>query len=377
MTELYLIRHTQAEGNLYRMMQGHWDGEITAYGRAENDLLSERFRHIPLDAIYSSDLKRAVLTAEACARYHNIAVRTDRRLRELDLGPWETLFFGNVTYYSPEDTEKFLHSPGEWSIEGAESVYDVEKRAFEALTDIAETHPDQTVAVVSHGITLRCLLTRILELPYTGEKLLPIFKNTSVTQLYYENGRFTVEWMNDASHLKGLPEYDWMTVGALRDEPFNPEDDPELYSACYRDAWQEAHGGSLIGYDEDAILRAALEHHQTYPGAIRKFYLDEKFAGLIDCNVNHGAHAGYGWISLLYLTKEFRGKGYGVQLLARAIVLYKQLGRLSIRLHTAASNTNALAFYQREGFSLLQTEPAASGTLLLMEKHLGDKSHVF
>ena len=377
MTELYLIRHTQAEGNLYRMMQGHWDGDITALGRAENDLLSERFRNIPLDAVYSSDLKRAVLTAEACARGKGIAVQPDRRLRELDLGLWETQFFGNVTSSSPEEVEKFLHSPGEWHVEGSETVYDVEKRALEALTDIANAHPGQTVAVISHGITLRCLLTKILGLPYFGEKLLPIFKNTSVTKLVFENNRFTVEWMNDASHLDGLILNDWMSVGALRDVPFNPEDEPETYCSCYRDAWQISHEGSLQGYDNHAVLHTASAHHSAYPGAIRKFYLNDEFAGLIDCDIQHGERAGYGWISLLYLTKEFRGKGYGIQLLARAIVLYKQLGRHSIRLHTGVANTKAQAFYRREGFRLLQTEPAANGTLLLMEKPLGGESHVF
>ena len=376
MTELYLIRHTQAEGNLYRMMQGHWDGEITDLGRAENDLLSERFRNIPLDAVYSSDLKRAVLTAEACARGKGIAVQTDRRLRELDLGLWETQFFGNVTYTAPEETEKFLHSPGEWSVTGSETVFDVEKRAFEALTDIANAHPDQAVAIVSHGITLRCLMTKILGLPYSGEKLLPIFKNTSVTKLCYENSRFTAEWMNDDSHLDGLKLSDWMTVGALRDEPFNPEDDPELYCSCYRNTWQTAHEGSLLGYDEHAVLRAACQRYRSYPGAIRKFYLNNEFAGLLDCDVQHGAHTGYGWISLLYLTEAFRGKGYAIQLLARAVVLYKQLGRHSIRLHTTPGNAKALAFYKRESFRLLQTESAASGTLLLMEKPLGEESHV-
>ena len=377
MTELYLIRHTQAEGNLYRMMQGHWDGDITALGCAENDLLSERFRNIPLDAVYSSDLKRAVLTAEACARGKGIAIQTDRRLRELDLGLWETQFFGNVTYSAYDEVEKFLHSPGEWHVEGSETVYDVEKRALEALTDIANAHPAQTVAVVSHGITLRCLLTGILQLPYTGETLLPIFKNTSVTKLKYEKGRFIVEWMNDATHLDGLILNDWMSVGALRDESFSPEDEPELYCSCYRDAWQISHEGNLQGYDDNAILHAASAHHRTYPGAIRKLYLNDEFAGLIDCDVQHGEHAGYGWISLLYLTKEFRGKGYGIQLLARAIVLYKQLGRQSIRLHTSATNTKAQEFYRREGFRLLQTEPAANGTLLLMEKLLGGENHVF
>ena len=376
MTELYLIRHTQAEGNLYRMMQGHWDGEITTLGRAENDLLSERFRDIPLDAVYSSDLKRAVLTAEACARGKGIAVQTDRRLRELDLGLWETQFFGNVTYSAPEMVRKFLYSPGEWAVEGSETVYDVEKRAFEALTDISNAHPGQTVAIVSHGITLRCLLTKVLGLPYTGENLLPIFKNTSVTKLDYENGCFTVQWMNDASHLDKLTLNDWVSVDALRDEPFNPEDDPELYCSCYRDTWQAAHEGSLRGYDDNAVLRAASERHRAYPGAIQKFYLNNEFAGLIDCDIQHGAHAGYGWISLLYLTEEFRGRGYGIQLLARAVVLYKQLGRHSIRLYASATNTKALAFYRREGFNLLQTEPAADGTLLLMEKPLGEERHV-
>ena len=43
MTEIYLIRHTQAEGNRYRMMQGFWDGEVTALGRRQAEALGRRF----------------------------------------------------------------------------------------------------------------------------------------------------------------------------------------------------------------------------------------------------------------------------------------------------------------------------------------------
>lgn len=46
MTEIYLIRHAQAEGNLYRMMQGHWDGSVTALGMKQIDALAERFRTV-------------------------------------------------------------------------------------------------------------------------------------------------------------------------------------------------------------------------------------------------------------------------------------------------------------------------------------------
>ena len=63
MTEIYVIRHVQAEGNLYRHMQGHWDGDVTALGRRQRDALAERFRDISVDAVYSSDLYRARFTA--------------------------------------------------------------------------------------------------------------------------------------------------------------------------------------------------------------------------------------------------------------------------------------------------------------------------
>ena len=47
MTKLYLIRHMQTEGNLFRLMQGHWDGDVTALGLRQIDALAERFRGVP------------------------------------------------------------------------------------------------------------------------------------------------------------------------------------------------------------------------------------------------------------------------------------------------------------------------------------------
>ena len=119
MTQIYLIRHTQAEGNRYRMMQGHWDGDVTPLGVKEIEALSVRFRDIPVDAVYSSDLTRAVLTAEGVARSKGLPVHQDVRLRELNLGPWEAQFFGNISYSFPEEADVFLHDPGNWKIDGA------------------------------------------------------------------------------------------------------------------------------------------------------------------------------------------------------------------------------------------------------------------
>ena len=63
MTTLFLIRHAQAEGNLYRIAQGHFDSYITALGYKQIDALAERFKNVHLDALYSSDLRRTRTTA--------------------------------------------------------------------------------------------------------------------------------------------------------------------------------------------------------------------------------------------------------------------------------------------------------------------------
>ena len=59
MTKIYLIRHAEAEGNLYRRIQGRWDGSITPLGLQQIDALAQRFRREHIDALSCSDLSRA------------------------------------------------------------------------------------------------------------------------------------------------------------------------------------------------------------------------------------------------------------------------------------------------------------------------------
>ncbi len=82
MTEIYLIRHAQAEGNRFRIMQGRWDGGVTELGRRQIALLEERLRGVAFDAVYASDLYRAMLTASAVYKPRGLALCTDTALRE-------------------------------------------------------------------------------------------------------------------------------------------------------------------------------------------------------------------------------------------------------------------------------------------------------
>ena len=375
MTEIYLIRHVQAEGNLYRVMQGHFDGAVTALGYRQADLLAERFRELPVDALYSSDLHRTRVTASAIQRYHALDLHTDPRLREINVGPWERRFFGDLLHEYPESIATFIRRPADWRIEGAETYADVTARACAALEEIARTHDGQRVAVASHGVTIRCLLSALLGLDVNDQTALPIAGNTAVSHLFYENGRFSADYLNDSSHLEALHLPVWERTPDLRAEPLDLWREGDYYSACYANAWRAAHG-SLRGYEAELYLSAAMEHREADKGAVLKLLCGDEAMGLVDLDTRRGAGLGIGWVSLLYVDPAYRHRGCGVQLLGRAVMHYRSLGRTALRLHVAERNRAALAFYERQGFVRLSEEKTKLGKLLLMEKKLGGPAYV-
>lgn len=372
MTEIYLIRHAQAEGNRFRIIQGHWDGYVTAQGRREIALLEARLRTIPFAAVYASDLYRARLTAAAVARPQGLAVQTDRALRELNAGSWEGAFFGNIQHEQPELARAFVFDAESWRLPDAETFAELGERMAAALERIAARHEGQRVAVVSHGAAIRAGLSRLLSLDMKDRERLPMCGNTAVNILCCENGRWRAEVLNDTGHLGPLELPAWGSTAALRHETLDPRADRVFYNACYRDAWYAAHG-NLDGYFADFYLSAAAEHHRACPGAVMKLLDGDEPAGLVDLDTRRGSHAGYGWLSLLYLKPEYRGKGYGIQALARAITFYRALGRTSLRLVAAEDNARALAFYRREGFRQIGTEPGSGADLLLLEMPLRER----
>ena len=373
MTEIYLIRHTEAEGNLYRAMQGHWDGDVTALGLREIDALCERFRGVKIDALYSSDLKRAMLTAGAISRTHPLTLHTDPALREINVGPWEARFFADAGYEQPHEMDLFINHAEQFRLDGAETYDDVRRRASAALIRIAEENDGRTIAVVSHGVTIRCLLSFMLH-KSLDDPSLPICGNTGVCHLFYENGAFRVEKINDCAHLEGIAPAKSFRRDNLRGEAFDPGRDPDYYCACYADAWKSAHG-SLSLYSPEPYLAAARKHYRADRASVLRIYDGETPVGLVDLDTRRGAHANYGWISLLYLDAAHRGQGLGVQLLGRALMHYRVLGRSAVRLHVAEDNTSALRFYEKHGFRRLSSESGAFGTLFLMEYRFGE-SHV-
>ena len=94
MTRIYLIRHAEAEGNIYRRIHGHYESSVTLNGLRQIKALAKRFAGVPIDACYASDLIRTRTTAQSITLSHNLPLHCDPRFREANVGIWEDTPFG-------------------------------------------------------------------------------------------------------------------------------------------------------------------------------------------------------------------------------------------------------------------------------------------
>lgn len=94
-------------------------------------------------------------------------------------------------------------------------------------------------------------------------------------------------------------------------------------------------------------------------------------AGLLQLDPRRGDREKKGYISFLYLTPEQRHNGVGVQLIGKAVSLYRPLGREDLQLSCSEANQPALSFYEKYGFRRTGSAAGAYGTLYQLEKPIG------
>ena len=378
MTKIYLIRHAEAEGNLYRRIHGHYDSLITELGRKQIEALKTRFEHIPIDAVYSSDLTRTRITASAIYVNHGLPLHTTTQLREVNLGIWEDVPWGNIEKTDRQQLIWFNSDPARWVIEGREPFEHVQERIARAIREIAEKHDGQTVAVVSHGAAIRSFLCMVLGYPSEEINRIPHFDNTAVTLLTVQDGEISVDYMGDTSHLteelSTLARQKWWRAksgingGNLRFVPFDPGLDEERYLRYRQDAWRIANGAAE-GFRPD-VLDAAKHRFDSQPGALMLALQDDTVTGLIELDVSKGNDSNVGEVAFTYMEEPYRGTGLAIQLLGHAVSVYRALGRKTLRLETAAANERAVRFYRKSGFEQTGEETGAQGPLIVLEKDI-------
>ena len=124
MTKIYLIRHAEAEGNLYRIAHGWHNGLITNYrGYQQIDALRQRFQDVDIDAVYASDLYRTQITARAIWLPKALPLHLEPSFREIRLGVWEDQTWQELRNRYPEEMDHFSSRLDLWRAEGAETAH--------------------------------------------------------------------------------------------------------------------------------------------------------------------------------------------------------------------------------------------------------------
>jgi len=381
-TKLYLIRHAEADGNLYRRVHGHYDSPVTELGLRQIAALGERFTGLKIDAIYSSDLVRAQSTARGLAVPRGLEIHTTPALREVSMGRWEDMTWASLERREPKQLGHFSREPHNWDIGTNEPFSTTTARIISTVTEIAAKHPGQTVCIVTHGTVIRALLTRLHGLPPERYSEIPHCDNTAVTLLEAsEDHGLTVRWMNNASHLgdelSTFARQHWWRGATGADKgnlDFQPMDldRPESqrrYLNYRQEAWGEVHG-TLAGFT-DEYVSLAISHAAAHPLALVEAILtDGTPVGLLELDVDRGAEAGTGHISFFYLSPAFRDRYFGPQLIGHAVSVYRPLGRDRLTLQVAEVNENAIGFYQRFGFEKIGEAEGVRGPLWVMEKDI-------
>ncbi len=381
MTRIYLIRHAEAEGNLYRRVQGHYDAMVTGRGLEQIKALEARFRDVPIDAVYSSDLYRTKTTAKAVYVPHGLPLRTDPGLREVNCGVWEDKPWGYVGREWKEQLHFFDTSNPNWHVEGSETFQLLRDRLTGTLTKLAAAHDGQTLAVFSHGMAIRNALAALMGLSVEEGKQVPHCDNTGVSLLEYDGGKWNIVFMNDNSH---LPEelstfagQKWWQdeAGALADanlwyRRLDMTREADFYYRCRKDAWITIHK-SLDRFDGEGFVADAAAQAKASPDAVWQVMLHDEPAGIVQLDIPTGRRERCGPVPFLYLLPQYRGMGLGVQLIGQAVSVFRALGCDRLRLRCAPDNEVAQRFYARYDFHKIGEAAGSRVPLDVLEKHIG------
>jgi probable phosphoglycerate mutase len=199
---ILLVRHGESavalEGASFDLVDGHGDPPLHPAGREQAQRVADRLAGEAFAALYVTNLRRTAETAAPLAARLGMTPIVEPALREVHLGEWEG---GLLRQRTSERHPLALRIAAEerWDvIPGAEPAEEFSARVCGALAAIAGRHPDQLVAVFTHGGVIGALLAhaaRSRPFAFVGAD------NASISHVVISGERWVLRRFNDTSHL--------------------------------------------------------------------------------------------------------------------------------------------------------------------------------
>ncbi len=203
MTTLLLIRHGQSMANLEGVFAGQCDIPLTELGLKQAEKTAEFIaENYEVDCVYASDLIRAFKTGKTIANAFNLPVIPNPGMREIYAGKWQAVSFDEICKGFPEAYKKWREDIGNSTCPDGESVKELGERVMKTLASIAEENEGKTVVIATHATPIRVSQTLIEYGNLAPMQNVPWVSNTSVTEVYYDNGKWTLGRVGQDSHLQ-------------------------------------------------------------------------------------------------------------------------------------------------------------------------------
>lgn len=202
MTTFYIVRHGESEANELGVIAGHSDYHLTELGKMQAEETAAHLSDVVLDAVYASDLARAMETAAPHAVPRGLTVIPSVQMRETFCGDWEGVSFAEVKAKDPEGYAAFTANFITATLPNGENVLESGKRFYRELVRVASLHEGKNVLVVAHGAVIRALWALISHTPLDeATEKHPYASNSSYSIAYCEGGTLTPGVYSEDAHL--------------------------------------------------------------------------------------------------------------------------------------------------------------------------------
>jgi broad specificity phosphatase PhoE len=205
MTRIILTRHGQTLWNTEGRVQGSLDSPLTEKGILQARSLAVRLRDEGIQHIYSSDSLRAIGTAEEIRCELGLdTLITDPALREFAFGEWEGCIWQELRDANPDVFKIWDSEPHLVTTPGGENMGLVMERSWNFLQQIIKSHPEETICVVTHGLTLKILVTKALGFEVHEWAKTPWQHNTALNIFEVVGHEWKPRIVGDCTHLDEL-----------------------------------------------------------------------------------------------------------------------------------------------------------------------------
>ncbi len=209
MSRLLLVRHGETSWNSEGRVQGHTNIPLGGKGLRQAERLRQRLAEVDIEVAYTSDLDRAIETAQPILKGRPIPLSPVQELRELCYGEWEGRTYQDIQAKDPQGYARQMARSPDFAPPQGESLEQLMHRVGGFISGLRQSHPEETVLIVGHGGALKAALISLLSLPleafsrfYFAPASLSIVDCYPTTDSHEGELSAVLSLFNDTSHLE-------------------------------------------------------------------------------------------------------------------------------------------------------------------------------